>query len=168
MCDESGPEVWWEQLTWDKCTSTCFHLLFLKRCRIKDVTWTNCETTPEAIQPSSMSVPYPYLLSLCLWSWLQVQSHGISQGSQWNTVLLVSSMCTSSHAYTQDLCSSTPENLLGFCTWVVCFRKCNPKPHHCFTLTEEKCSYLIHRYKCKSSIFSLIFITHSTFPMPAF
>lgn len=29
MCGESGPEVWWEQLTWDKCTSSCFHLSHL-------------------------------------------------------------------------------------------------------------------------------------------
>lgn len=91
-----------------------------------------------------------------------------SQGSQLNTVLLVSPMCTSSRAHTQDLCSSTPENLLGFCTWVACFWKCNPKPCQCFKLTEEKCSYLTHRCKCKSSVFSVIFITHSTFPMPAF
>lgn len=77
-------------------------------------------------------------------------------------------MCTSSHAHVQDLCSSTPENLLGFCTGVVSFQKCKPKPRHYFELAEEKCSYLKHRCKCKSSLFSVIFITHSTFPMPAF
>lgn len=142
MCGESGPEVWWEQLTWDKCASTRFHLLFLKRCRNKDITWTSCKTTPEAIQPSRMSMPYPCLVSPCLWLWLQAESHDSSQGTQLNTVLLVSPSCTSSHEHSQDVCSSTPENQLGFCTWVDCFRKCKPKPHHSFKLQKKNASTL--------------------------
>lgn len=74
MCSESGPEVWWEQLTWDKCASTCFHLLFWKRCRNEGITWTSCKTTLEAIQPSRMFMPYPYLVSPCLWLWLWAES----------------------------------------------------------------------------------------------
>lgn len=82
-------------------------------------------------------------------------------------VLLVSPLCTSSHAHTQDLCSSTPENLLGFCTWVVCFQKCNPKPRHGLKLTAENAAALCPDVNARA-VFSVIFITHSTFPVPAF
>lgn len=89
------------------------------------------------------------------------------RGSQLNTVLLVSPLCTSSHAHTQDLCSSTPENLLGFCTWVACFQKCNPKPRHCLKLTAENAAALCPDVNARA-VFSVIFITHSTFPVSAF
>lgn len=87
---------------------------------------------------------------------LRARSHCTSQGSWLTTMLLVSPMFVSSDAHRQDLCSSTPENLLGFFIQVVCFQKCIPKSYRCLKLAEGK----MQTHYTHSSVFLVVFKTH--------